>query len=134
MRSYRSVAAGGTDTAAEVAKTAFNQFASGLPEKLYWFMTHGYTPHEWQACFHSALNDDQLVRFRHLVAGRRGGKTTCAAWEVLFYCLFPEVFHRDAHGTESSRPLYVWVLTEDHEVGRAARTEFRVAIEYGWPG
>lgn len=36
--------------------------------------------------------------------------------------LHPEEFHRDAHGVESSRPLWGWVLTKDYPTGFAAIT------------
>lgn len=124
MRSLRSQVAGGVDRATDVAKEAYTAFASLYPRKLYWFATHGYRPHEWQAAFHVADLNSRLVRFRHLVAGRRGGKTMSAAWEVLFYCLHPEDYHRDRHSVDSNEPLYVWVLTKDHEVGRAPRQVF----------
>ena len=127
-RSLRSVTAGGRDKAADIAVEAYTELAQSFPQKLAWFFERGYVPHEWQAAFHAAHTDDSLTRFRHLVAGRRGGKTLSAAWEVLFYCLFPEIFHQDAHGTQSSRPLWVWVLTKDHEVGRPARMAFQEAI------
>jgi hypothetical protein len=57
--------------------------------------------------FHGASREKReglktLKRFRHLVAGRRGGKTLSAAWEVLFYALHPREFHRDAHGTSTA--------------------------------
>lgn len=74
----------------------------------------------WQAAFHGATHEDKLTLFRHLVAGRRGGKTLSAAWEVVFYSLHPEDFHRDAHGTDRSRPLWIWVLTKDYPTGFAA--------------
>ncbi len=128
MRSLRSLTAGGRDQAAQVAKEAYTAFADLFPRKLYWFATHGYRPHEWQAAFHCADFNTRLSRFRHLVAGRRGGKTKSAAWEVLFYCLFPEDFHRDAHSVTSDRPLWVWVLTKDHELGRPARMAFQEAL------
>jgi hypothetical protein len=54
-----------------------------FPVKYFWFLQHGYRPHIWQSLFHSATDDDVLTPFRHLVAGRRGGKTLSAAWEVL---------------------------------------------------
>jgi phage terminase large subunit-like protein len=78
---------------------------------------------------HGAANENgRLIRFRHLAAGRRGGKTLSAAWETLFYCLYPEVFHRDAHSVESSRPLWVWVGAKDSEIGRPARMAFLQAL------
>jgi phage terminase large subunit-like protein len=128
MRSLRSLLAGGSDKAADVAAEAFTAFASLFPVKLWWFTQHGYTPHEWQAAFHAADYNTRLSRFRHLVAGRRGGKTMSAAWEVLFYCMFPEQFHRDAHSVDSDRPLWVWVLTKDHIVGHPARIAFQEAL------
>lgn len=95
-----------------------------FPLKFYWFIKHGYAPHVWQLAFHAAINRGNLTRFRHLVAGRRGGKTLSAAWEVLFYCLHPEQFHRDAHGVESSRPLWVWALAKDYKLGRPSLLTF----------
>ncbi len=129
MRSLRSIAAGGQDRASDVGAEAFAAFSHLYPQKLYWFLSHGYRPHEWQAAFHCADINTRLRRFRHLVAGRRGGKTMSAAWETLFYCLHPEVFHQDAHSVSSSRPLWVWVLTKDHEVGRPARMAFQEALD-----
>lgn len=124
----RSVLAGGSDRASGVAKEAFTSFAHDFPMKYYWFLTHGYSPHEWQAAFHTAEYNSRLRRFRHLVAGRRGGKTLSAAWETLFYCLHPEQFHKDAHSVDSSKPLWVWVLAKDHEIGRPARIAFQEAL------
>lgn len=128
MSGLRSATAGGADWAKDVAAKAYPQFANEFPVKFYWFLDKQYRPHEWQAAFHSASTEGNLTRFRHLVAGRRGGKTLSAAWEVLFYCMFPEEFHRDAHGDESQRPLWVWVLTKDHEVGFPARMAFQQAL------
>jgi phage terminase large subunit-like protein len=128
LPSYRSLAAGGRDRAVDVAKASFDKFSQDFPQKFYWFASKGYVPHEWQASFHAASYNTRLVRFRHLVAGRRGGKTLSAAWEVLFYCLHPEIFHQDAHSVTSSRPLWVWILTKDHEVGRPARIAFQEAL------
>jgi phage terminase large subunit-like protein len=90
------------------------------PVKYFWFLKHGYRPHIWQALFHSAQRGDThlLSRFRHLVAGRRGGKTLSAAWETLFYALHPQEFHRDAHGVESNRAPWIWCLAKDHKMGR----------------
>src|SRR5690349_6256843 len=120
MKSIRSLMAGGKDRAADVARAAFSAFADKFPTKLWWFTTHGYTPHEYQAAFHASDFNGRLTRFRHVVAGRRGGKTMSAAWEVLFYALHPEQFHWDAHSVVSRRKLWIWVLAKDHEVGRPA--------------
>lgn len=129
MPELKSVTAGGKDWAKDVATKSYTDFARLFPRKLYWFVSNGYRPHEWQAAFHAAHDEDQLVRFRHLVAGRRGGKTMSAAWETLYYALHPEEFHRDAHGTESQRPLWIWVLAKDHEVGFPARQAMQEALD-----
>ena len=99
-----------------------------FPEKFGWFFSVGYLPHYWQTLFHANSRDDRLVRFRHLVAGRRGGKTLSAAWEVLFYCLFPEQFHRDLHGRDRDDPLWVWALSASYKVGRPSYLTFRKVI------
>lgn len=96
--------------------------------KLGWFAKNGYTPHYWQALFHFNSNDGKLTRFRHLVAGRRGGKTLSAAWEVLFYMLHPEFFHLDAHGTSRTDSLWVWALAKNSKVGLPSKMAFRKAI------
>ncbi len=95
-----------------------------FPVKFYWFLKHGYRPHVWQILFHAANDGSQLTRFRHLVAGRRGGKTLSAAWEVLFYALHPREFHRDAHGEESERALWIWALAKDYKLGRPSLLTF----------
>src|SRR3954465_8325557 len=106
---YKSVTAGGEDEARDLAEAWVPQALANFPVKFWWFSSRPepYIPHVWQYVFHGANSGDKLRRFRHLVAGRRGGKTLSAAWEVLFYALFPSEFHRDAHGLESSRPLWI---------------------------
>lgn len=104
--------------------------------KLNWFMEKGYKPHFWQLQFHIMTTDDKLTRFRHLVAGRRGGKTLSAIWEVLYYCQHPAMYWRDFHGVDKSDPLWVWVLAKDYKIGTPARLGFRQALkdaglEYG---
>lgn len=94
-----------------------------IPHKMNWFMERGYEPHYFQIIFHGMWNEgeDRLKRFRHLVAGRRGGKTLSAAWETLFYAVNPKHFHWDAHRVVSDNPLHVWILTPDYRSsGRAA--------------
>jgi len=125
----KSVAAGGSDWSKDVAARAFPDFINKFPLKLYWFASKGYFPHEWQAAFHSANHEGKLCRYRHLVAGRRGGKTLSAAWEVLFYCLFPEQFHADYPGPNRKKSLWVWVLAKDHELGRPSRVTFLECID-----
>ena len=97
--------------------------------KFFWFLDKGYKPHIYQQLFHSFSKDEKLCRFRHLVAGRRGGKTLSAAWELLFYSLFPEHFHNDAHGNQSDRPIWAWVLTKDYPLGRPALLTFREVLK-----
>lgn len=98
--------------------------------KFNWFFAHGYVPHPYQVVFHANTDPEtgNLCRRRHLVAGRRGGKTLSAAWDVLFYVLHPAAFHADAHGIESDRPLHVWVLTKDYPMGMAALMAFREVL------
>jgi phage terminase large subunit-like protein len=98
------------------------------PEKMGWFLSKGYAPHYYQALFHANTNNKHLTRFRHLVAGRRGGKTLSAAWEVLFYCLYPEQFHMDARGKTDNSPLWVWATSKDYKVLRPALLTMRKVI------
>src|SRR6185369_4311135 len=95
-----------------------------FPTKLYWFLRAGYSPHLYQTAFHFATTDGRITRFRHLVAGRRGGKTLSAAWEVLFYAMYPEQFHRDVHGVDDDRPLWIWCLAKDFKIGRPSLLTF----------
>jgi phage terminase large subunit-like protein len=99
-----------------------------FPEKFGWFLSKGYAPHYYQTLFHGNNNKDCLTRFRHLVAGRRGGKTLSAAWEVLFYSLYPEQFHKDAYGKDSDNPLWVWATSKDYKVLRPALLTLRKVI------
>jgi predicted phage terminase large subunit-like protein len=100
--------------------------------KFAWFAKHGYTPTYWQALFHvmrkGGVLENGLCRYRHLVAGRRGGKTMCAAWEVAYYVLHPEEFHWDYHRKKEDRPLNVWVITKDFPTGHAALVWFRAVL------
>jgi predicted phage terminase large subunit-like protein len=121
---FRSLTAGGRHRADALTTEWLGQLVERHPVKYYWFLQNGYRPHIWQALFHGATNDQTLTRFRHLVAGRRGGKTFSAAWEVLFYALHPEEFHRDAHGEENGRPLWIWALARDNTLGRASLNTF----------
>lgn len=63
------------------------------------------------------------------MAGRRGGKTLSAAWELLYYLLHPERHHRDAHQQDSDRPLVAWVLTKDYPSGLPALLTFRQVLQ-----
>lgn len=99
--------------------------------KFAWFYQRGYKPHYWQTLFHCSTDSttDNLCRFRHLVAGRRGGKTLSAAWESLYYVLNPQAFHMDAHGVNSKEPLHAWFLAKDYPTGMAALLAFRKVLE-----
>lgn len=123
---FRSVLAGGSHRGGNLTDEWYPRLQDAFPVKFWWFHKHGYEPHIWQMAFHGAFRPEDdvatLTRFRHLVAGRRGGKTLSAAWEVLFYALHPREFHRDAHGTDNDRPLWIWVLTKDYPTGFPALT------------
>lgn len=120
MLDVRSPLAGGADTGHKLTTELLPQLLAAFPLKFFWFARHGYVPHSYQQAFHGASHDGRIVRNRHLVAGRRGGKTLSAAWEVLFYCLHPAQFHLDMHGVESDKPLWIWVLTKDYPTGFAS--------------
>jgi phage terminase large subunit-like protein len=126
VSSFKSVLAEGQDRASELTARELPLLFDAFPLKFYWMAQHGYLPHIWQAVFHGARNpaSGNLARFRHLAAGRRGGKTLSAAWEVVYYALHPEAFHRDVHGIEATRPLWMWVLTKDFPAGDPARKAF----------
>lgn len=125
--SYKSVTSGGEDYAKDLAKAYVPEVLSTFPVKFWWFGSRPepYMPHTWQYLFHGACgHENTLRRYRHLVAGRRGGKTLSAAWEVLFYSLFPAEFHRDLHGRESNRSLWIWCLAKDYQAGRPSLRTF----------
>lgn len=130
--SYRSLSAGGEDNENDLAEAWVPQALINFPVKFWWFSSRPepYVPHVWQYLFHGANRGDRLQRFRHLVAGRRGGKTLSAAWEVLFYALFPSEFHRDAHGRDSNRPLWIWCLAKDYQAGRPSLRTFIEVCNY----
>jgi predicted phage terminase large subunit-like protein len=121
MLDVKSVTAGGYDSAASLVMNWQPVVYQVFHQKFYWFASHGYFPHAFQMVFHGAHRDELLTPNRHLVAGRRGGKTLSAAWEVLFYALHPREFHRDMHGVESDRGLWIWVLTKDYPTGFASK-------------
>lgn len=124
QQNWKSLTAGG-DTDPRVVVEHLDRMWARFPRKLYFFLKHGYRPHTYQSLFHTATDDaGQGLRWRHLVAGRRGGKTLSAAWEVLFYCLYPSDYHWDYHRRKSSRPLWVWALAKDHKVGRPSLLTF----------
>lgn len=100
--------------------------------KYSWFIQNGYMPHVWQTLFHTNSYEGKLCRYRHLVAGRRGGKTLSAAWEVLYYVQHPEEWWKDFRNLEKDEPLTVWVLAKDYPTGKAALDTFReVCVKSG---
>lgn len=106
------------------------EYCAPFVYKMVWFAQKGYTPHYYQQLFHCMHGaDEHLLRFRHLVAGRRGGKTLSAAWELLYYCLHPEMFHLDAHGEVNDKPIYAWVLFKDNPTGKASWDTFREVLK-----
>jgi predicted phage terminase large subunit-like protein len=121
MLDVKSVTAGGHDSAASLVTNWQPVVYQVFHQKFYWFASHGYFPHAFQMVFHGAHRAGRLTPNRHLVAGRRGGKTLSAAWEVLFYSLHPKDFHRDMHGEENDRGLWIWVLTKDYPTGFASK-------------
>ena len=98
---------------------------AAYPHKFVWFTQNGYTPHLWQLLFHGSHRHDlHLTRMRHLAAGRRGGKTLSAAWEVAYYSQHPVAFWRDAHGKDSEDPLWIWVVAKSYKLVRIALLEY----------
>lgn len=120
MDDVRSVLAGGTESTESIAESLLPGIYATFPRKFYWFAQHGYFPHTYQMLFHGAHTDGHLVPNRHLVAGRRGGKTLSAAWEVLYYALHPQDWHMDVHGEINHKPLWIWILTKDYPTGFAS--------------
>lgn len=105
-------------------------FCAPYIPKLVWFAQNNYRPHYYQQLFHCIHSDEEkILPYRHLVAGRRGGKTLASAWEMLYYMTHPEFFHWDVHRKKDDRPLYSWVLFKDNPTGHAAWTEFRNVLK-----
>lgn len=115
----RSELAGGQHRGDVLTAELYPRLYERHPYKYWWFASKGYFPHVFQAVFHSGVNDEtgRIAKGRHLVAGRRGGKTLSAAWEILFYALHPQHFHRDVHGRDSDRRLWIWLLIKDYPTG-----------------
>src|SRR5438552_2082180 len=100
------------------------------PQKMIWFGQNGYKPHYWQTLFHTNTDPEtgRLCRFRHLAAGRRGGKTLSAAWETVFYALHPRAFHQEARGVDSDRALHIWIVVKDYPMSMAALLAVREVL------
>ena len=65
-----------------------------------------------------------IQRMRHLVAGRRGGKTLAAAWEVLYYAQNPAAYWADTRGGAKGDRLWIWCITKTFRAGRPALLTF----------
>lgn len=100
-------------------------FIARYPHKFAWFMEKGYAPHFWQILFHGThTNIGCLVRMRHLAAGRRGGKTMSAAWEIGYYSQNPRAYWQDAHGQHRDDPLWIWCVAKSYKLVRIALLEY----------
>lgn len=102
------------------------------PRKFLWFMqrTHPYKPHVWQTVFHGFRDvNGHIPRFRHLVAGRRGGKTKSAAEDFGFYTTHPEDYWMDFHGVHDDQPLWCWVLAKQYQEVFPAMREYLAVLK-----
>lgn len=98
---------------------------AAYPHKFLWFSQQGYNPHLWQILFHGAHNASKfLIRMRHLAAGRRGGKTMSAAWEVGYYSQHPAAFWWDSRGEIRDDPLWIWVVAKSYKLVHIALLEY----------
>lgn len=108
----------------------WQQVTAPFADKLLWFLERGYKPHRFQHAFHFMPDSSgtNLLRNRHITAGRRGGKTMSAAWEVAFYATNPAAYWMHAKGIESDEPLWIWVVTKNHKIGRIPLRAFRQTL------
>jgi hypothetical protein len=100
--------------------------------KIHWFLEKGYKPHIYQMAFHTMSYEDtgKSLIYRLLVAGRRGGKTLSAAWEVAFYCIHPDAWWWDVKREVSDEPIHVWILVPNYKTaGRAAMRTFEKVLK-----
>lgn len=125
MRAYRAWE--GVPSAEEMGKIAQRD-----ARKLLWFLQQPvpYAPHVWQTLFHGARDaEGRMARFRHLVAGRRGGKTLSAAEDTLYYILHPEEYWLDFFDVNKSDELWAWELSKDYSIGFAAWRTFQETMK-----
>lgn len=108
----------------EISAEELGELVAPYGKKFLWFAGHGYRPHLYQILFHTATHAEGLARFRHLVAGRRGGKTLSAAEEVIYYCVHPEELHHDLYGKSSDDPVWIWEISRNYKEGRPAWLTF----------
>lgn len=109
----------------EFIKSKTVELIQRYPHKINWFLERGYSPHFYQLWFHCSQHEGHLTRWRSLVAGRRGGKTLSAAWELAYYMCNPSQWHIDVHGEYSTDKAWWWFLAKDHTVGLAGKLTFR---------
>lgn len=109
----------------EFIKVKTVELIQQYPHKINWFIERGYMPHFYQLWFHCSQVDKRLTRWRSLVAGRRGGKTLSAAWEMAYYMCNPAQWWIDVHGEHNKEKAWWWFLAKDHTVGLAGRLAFR---------
>lgn len=117
----------GTPPASEIAKTL-----KRFQRKLRVFLEWRYEPHIWAwVGFHANINPEtgNLVRWRDIVAGRRGGKSFSSARETLAYALHPELYWEDFKGISSNEALWVWIITRDHVQGRPTYITWKKALD-----
>lgn len=96
-----------------------NERMGRFPYKLSWFLANGYRPHTYQFLFHTDASKQ-----RHLLAGRRGGKTLGAAWETAAYALNPAFFAKEIRGSDVVDDLWFQFLAKNHKVGRPGLLTF----------
>ena len=103
----------------------FHEIVERNAVKFLWFLEGGYKPHVYQQIFHGVRLDNGLLpQFRHLVAGRRGGKTYSAAEDTAFYMTHPQQWWLDFHGEDRDDPLWGWILTKNYPEGFPSMREF----------
>jgi predicted phage terminase large subunit-like protein len=86
---------------------------------------HGWEPHYYQMLFLTDRNaEGRMTRSKHLVAGRRGGKTEVAAIDTIYYLQHPWAWWKDYRGVDSNEPLWMWELSKNHKLGRPALLKF----------
>ena len=96
--------------------------------KMAFFLKHGYYPHLFQFMFHTATGpDDNLTLQRHLLAGRRGGKTLSAAWETAAYAIEPDIYRHDV-GKDHNDDLWFWCVAKNYKLTRPAYLTFKKVL------
>jgi predicted phage terminase large subunit-like protein len=112
-------------------KAELAEMVGASSAKVLWFMQRGYQPHYYQLLFHCSRDESgRIYKDRHLVAGRRGGKTLSAAWDTAFYLHNPQWYWWDFHGkSDCHDPLWIWELSENYKIGNPALLTFRKVLK-----